>query len=970
MNDQTATEFFLRSDELSDVTDSSISTQALIDGNMISNSTDSLVHERVKELLERVHLTDSTANPLDIFDDISRTPQSEKLSPEMPATSRYINRHNGLISKGQHVGAEEIDPILSLLFNKIQVFLLRNKMSLDFLKIFKSYLNLLIETGLDPLNDYYFLALQNELSEGFEFNPMIEEILNKFLLRPENINMRLALFEHQQLLEDLRKSFTAWKLRSAMKVSLFRLENVWEEYLRRKFISLWVKRYHHCERDLVEQADDFKEFSLLSFGFDKCLAKHDTNSAKRGLADHFFLDHIFRRLKKRMKDLKLRAEEASTICDRRCLSISLRSLKLLQREYQYTSYDDNLKKRILRKLQLGLDVHKTMRARAAFTERLFLLAPYLDKWQKKTEKLAVHLESLAHLEQTFVKQKIFSILNEVTRRNKQEYQVVNKLDHLMVQYVFKNFWLRSYQQQMTLYNFWSFQNQHTIRKFIKCWRSRLAVNTQVRKLREGRVLRHTMLSWLLQLKLRKYLKSKEELSLKLNFEDWFFTATRCRKLHTFEHNNTSRKILIKWQDLFFKNRKSMNYARKHHERHLMDEVFGSWCERLSFVNKMKKKSEMYEKMRAVTAIKRGVHHMRDVIEFANQCDPLMISRGNISRYISFWKEAALSRRSKRLELLLDDYQLETDKTILQSHFNFWLQKIIFYRKECTDKSEYMYERNLERSLFGKILEKLAVRTSLLQLSDELRDKSVVLNTFYSWREHVKYLDDLSSKVEIDINKRNLALLLNCLNVWSMEIMKSKRNNETVQIFRKRWDRAGVRGLLLLWKNRADNSPKKLRRKNPHANVRDISLNGQIPVGPNLFTPIREISSKINTIPGSEGVKQYRIEAMKSHYSRVRRAIPSPIKSSTTLSSTVKKKFSEVNETSSWIPQYLPPPRISLERINKNLASKIDKINFERIPQVKLDAFVETNDTTDPMIDRSLLELDEETQYDESPTRRT
>lgn len=49
-----------------------------------------------------------------------------------------------------------------------------------------------------------------------------------------------------------------------------------------------------------------------------------------------------------------------------------------------------------------------------------------------------------------------------------------------------------------------------------------------------------------------------------------------------------------------------------------------------------------------------------------------------------------------------------------------------------------------------------------------------------------------------------------LKMWSLRFLKIKRNDETVEVFRHRWDRATVRGLLLLWKNRSDSSPK--RRK--------------------------------------------------------------------------------------------------------------------------------------------------------------
>lgn len=955
MDFESSTESLLRDLDLRDGSEGSVSTRALINEDYITTSTGSLVHERVQELLNRVHIPDTSFMDSDSSD-------STEVSL-MASNARPLFETADISDDGRKPqdSQKQIDPLLSILYNKIQVFLLRNRMSLEFLKIFKIYVSYLIENGLNPIEDQYFLSLQNELSESFDFSPTVEDILNKFLLRPENLIMKLALFEHSRWQSLLQRQFKTWILRYQMRSSLRQLEFVWLEYIRRKYILLWARKYQTKAIHMSTQADDFNRFTLLSFGFDRWLDKTDTNKARKGLADHYFLDHIFQRMKKEMNVFETAGYEAQVRQDKKCLSSAIRAWILNYRKSKYKKSDVNLQSKMFRKMGSKLREYKALRARATFARYVLQTGPCFRKWHSRSQKVGLQVQSLVRLEEGLIKKRTLCLLKDVVEKKQQESAVEHRLNVVLVEFIFKKVWLKRYQEQIHTYSFWGIQNERLVRKYLEFWKTHLLSCMKAYEFSRAQRLKEYFTLWRRKMQHQKQSLYWRRSFLRAQFLHWSYRASIKERLRSFETTAIVKFHYIKWK-------KEAKYAQEAGRRSMLyynhnsiSYHFRQWHHRVKILFEMNERSDILRKFRALSTVKRGLSHLRDVGHLAKQCDPILLSKGSLVRHLQLWKDRAVLRRDKRLEGGLQIYEIGMEQRVKMYYIRLWIQKIQFYNSECVLKAERSRDRALQRRFFIDVEKKLRQHQTLLQVSGELRDQSLLLSALYSWKGHIEYVNELHSRLDTEINKRNLALLLNYLNVWSMRILKSRRNYETVQIFRRRWDRAVVRGMLFLWKNRADHSPKKLR---------STRQNEQQTIGSELLTPIRESLPRNNTIPGSEGVKQYRIEAMKSHYSRVRKAMPSPIKSSTTLNSTAKKKIDTESEAFGWKLKALPPPRLSLERINKNLASKIDRINFERIPEVRLDPFMNSDPHINPVIDRSLLEVDEDMEFDESPTRRT
>lgn len=959
MSSQSSTEFLLRdSSRLAthNNTEESLSTEALLHDNGVSSSTGSLVNESVQELLNRLNVQETSYVESDSPDItvLSPTLADAALVPEDNGSSSY--EAEPLTYFERH---EEVDPLLSLLYNKIQVFLLRNGMSLEFLRIYKRYIDCLCESGLNPLDDHYFLLLQNELSESYEFTPRMEEILNAFLLSPRNLIQKLALFEHRRMRNLLRRQFEKWVWYYDMRQSLYQLEHIWDEFVKRKYVLKWSKK-HQVVIDIAIQAEEFEKFHIVSSSFDKWLTRVEIIDARKGLADHYVMDHSLQRLVKRMDYLRKSNQRACYEYDVKCQRVAFQQWRLRAFERIFKTRQLNLKRFCFDRALIKLRFCRDSEDRAAFTRKQLLVGSFFDVWRSRLNEEKERLDSLAVLEKRLVKTKTFKILVRSLKEKEKEVAVTKRLDAISIKFFFESIWKTRFRERLHCYSFRKITDERSLHKYNQLWQVRLFSRVKANNFLETNQVKKFLHIWRAQTRFSLYSRSGYQRRAQRLLILWHNRSIEEVRVRQFQHDAILLKYQHKWHEKASIIWKASQEANKRYELFLITGIFNRWFERSRMIIEMDGRSRIFMRLQAISLIKRGIAHMGDVRQLSEVYDPVLISKDVLRRFYLLWKKRSDIQRSDRLNSMGQVLEYDLQQKLQKVYLQVWSQRLKLYRLQCLPAAEQMYDRNLQLRFFLGICQRLENARALTTVGDTLRVNSLYLTYLSRWRDRFDNVQQLVVRLDTENNKKNLALLLNYLNFWSMRILKLKRNEETVQIFRKRWDRAAVRGLMLLWKNKVDNSPRKGRfSRGQHL----ASDNG-------LVTPVRSNARRKNTIPGSEGVKRYRIEAMKSHYGRIGRAIPSPVKSSTTLNSVAKKKIDSEGDGFAWNPRSMPPPRLSLERINKNLASKIDRINFERIPETRLDPFISADLESDPKVDTSFLEEGQGVEFDESPTRRT
>lgn len=948
------------------ITGSEQSTASLIEG-CISHSTSSLIHKNVEELLKDVKPQNIRA---EITEDVLNTKAdllSEYSTEQDYSVTNIFKDYTEYNIRNSEKEYRE-DPLLSVLFNKIQVFLLRNNLSLDFLIIFKRYIDILGEVGLNPLDDDFVLMLQNELDKTWELTANMTKILSAFLIQPENTAMKLAFFEHKLRRASLRGSFTKWKLSSQSRQSLEQLNRIWERSLLKKFLHVWKQKAGFLKGQLVIEADNFLEFRLKSDVLDGWITKMDSQMVKRTLADTYFLEKHFKRLNKKLSTIHSHSCEAARLRDRMALKGALIQWKLKNGLKKFKTHaNSKLEKTIIRKWQNKLKEVTMLKERADFMRKCLLNETYFNKWLACCCEKSHEEDELKKIEVAYVQKKVFELLKNAIKERESEFSVRELLNLTLIRFFFCRLWFKRFEERKRLRDI-LFKSDNLLKN--KCL-TVFKVTFSLSKTADGFYEKKQLSKRFRQIRLKEelvVLQRKKESNLIANtFKKWRknvilhskLSFIKRRQLQAFWAKYLRNKLMYysDWESI----------AKNYNELVLKRRFFVFWSDRGGRCNELEYKANFFIRLRAIRKLKAAIVHSQDVKKQAaligSKCE-----RGYLLKsYLRNWLSTMVIQRRLRLETILDQYLKEREIDSEGRIFDIWYRKLRFYVVACVDVANGTQNRNLRKGTFDSLLKKTSNYRDWSETADELRNKSLVLFTFSAFKERFAEVKAMEHMVHVRIRSENLNLLIKCMNKWTMRQLKCRRNEETVEVFKNRWNRAGLRAIILLWRDKIDEP---LRKHSKNTQGRRFFDDGE--EAESLVTPTRVKPKDQITIPGSEIIKKKRMEAMRNHYRNARRAIPSPVKSSDTLDSVSKRKLARNDiEGSSFAGiSRSPPPKMDLEKVNKKLATSRASISFKRIPEQKFSPFMSPaiDDRSPLVIDRSaLVEIHKE--INDSPTRR-
>ena len=942
-----STEYLLLDSDTQDDT----STEALISENMVTGSTGSLIHDDIQNLLDRVHISEEpTLNSESESVSTSDTPRVE-----VTPISTFENNIPVIYP------IPDIDnqygPVLKSLYNKIQVFLLRSHLSLDFLKVFKRYVYFLIDYDKDPLQDQYIMKIQNELDNSIGFSPVMDDILARFLIQPETLEMKLALYEHHHNRKLMKTTMQSLQLKHIIRNSLYGLEKIWHEYLKRKYISAWKRVYDKCTGHLQRQANALNKYRLLSFGFDKILDYKYSNASRSELADHYFINHMFSKIKRKYQILATLDFQAKEQLELNMMKHNFKNWQLNYLRSKFRPIGIGLKRHLFKKWRMKRTEYEDFETKADITKYVMKVHPHFKLWVYKTRERQDEFGLLKDIEKRFILRKYLIRMKNANQDIDKLNDVQIRLDSILLGFTFKELWQKRFKERIHMYSLNDIHEKQLGKKYLGIWIALFKMREKSKVTLASNIKRNVLSVWQNTWQQLNRERQLEASIVKRYYLKWLTKSQQIHKVEKFKKQVKLRKFFLRWKSRTEEISALVSRCNIFEKRHNMTFYLYQWRQKHNLANKMESQVILFQKLSAVSMVKTGLNkidHLKRKLEY---CDDSFKKR-LLEHYLSFWVKKYLSNKSICLNILLEDNQKKQGTRLLSRFITLWNHNFELYAKECEFKARYSRERILKEKIFTIIKNKQIANTRLVILSNDVRVETLKSKAILRWQERIKDINGFETRLHRELDRKNLSLLLISLNRLSMRLLKIQRNQEMVRIFRSRWERATVRGLLNLWKTRTRQSPKKVRI------TRHMPLEKYL----HLITPRRRATEGEIAIPGSEQVKNNRMEAVKSRYSRARHSIPSPIKSSTTLDSTVKRKFinlktqslrwdNSLTETSNmaW-----SPPRLALEKINKTLASKIHDINFDKISDLKLD----------PIIDRSTLESDEESMmFDDSPTRR-
>ncbi|CDO94733.1 unnamed protein product [Kluyveromyces dobzhanskii CBS 2104] len=957
------------------------STDALISPDYL-HSTGSLVHKNFNELLQKQEFTSNLVQVPQISKDPSYSLNGllngifdnsgehlhDKNPPEDVArrgNTEYVGASNEFEDvQGKMYGGGAFNPILLRLYNMIQVFLLRHGLTLDFLTIFQRYINLLNEANVDALQDKYLLNLQNELSKGYEFSTILQDIITAFLLKPENVIMKLAYFQFKTEKLLLKRVFSSWQLKYSLSYNLSELEGIWKRYSKKRFLEQWKHTTNVKHGTWIKNANDFYSQRTTARFFDIWITRIDQLDTKSLVADNFFLDNTFANVKKRYERLTQTSTQVGKVCQKLLLARAFKSWKLRVCENHYNPA--SMHQYLLRKYLISWkrqhmhDVY--LRELATFSERNFHLPPFFEKLVTNYQKKEFRQHELIKKSDLFTKQKYFRLIKLANDLVVTESKVrASNTDAL--QRCILSVWQKRLEERIRSYDLLVERKEKTLEIYFSAWKSKsdkyVTANSHYASHLERQVVKIIQLrsrvgqfnSRMKKAKCSKLFntwRNKFELNL---LAQEFDTLVLNRFYNIIKNKNRSLKDLGHVSARCYEN----DVSRRH---------FAFWQNRHKISLLAEQKADAFMKLRFITIIKRSINDARMKTRLSVE-----LTKNNDKKLLENvcdkWKTRAESKRLSNLEILLDKFEDRRVSPMRQKYLLLWVNRLRFYNADC----ELVAKGNFDIVALRHAMSQWKVRFSTVQLlhaeAAEIHNSMTISNAFDAILKSLYKLHVQDSKLSLYSEEKQVKLLLKWTNKWSVKVMKLKRNEESVAMFRVRWNRANLRAIMGLWKEKAS------------SNTDPSSGNELIGFSPSkdditFQTPMKSPVSGIGTIPGSERVKRNKMNRIKNRFSRARGAIPSPIKTTRVLDSSVKARLSEPQSSTKETSESNGSDY--LLTVNKRLAGKTRSISFNKIPETDLFGFPSPQPSEDPDPDRlkvnlNFFEGDSLTEGDDSPTRR-
>ncbi|SCU85869.1 LADA_0D10396g1_1 [Lachancea dasiensis] len=944
------------------------STAVLIQDSILY-STSSLMQKDIKDLLENAK---TRAGSFQM--DHARSEEFENAYPmQVPSSVREdvqpilapVRNLEASKETGAQQGASPLDhdPAFQMLFNKTRVLLERSHFSSDFLTILRRYVGLLLEDGHDAMKDRYVLALQRELDlRDWDVTSPFIDLLDIFLSRPANPWMMLANVERRKQRALLESAFTKWKLKTRVDRYLMKLSYYWGCYVQRKYLQLWQERKNFKTHNLRVEADCLMDFKSQSNNFDKWMKRTDAHKLKQDLANAFFLQ----------KFLKLFIKKGFSSMD--SLNLAKQALRKSCLRHTFTSW--KLQKRLRLSKELLTRWPKTvsfgrlktknknvasLKQKQLLFEKSHLIGRTLQTWKLRLRENQSKMNELLELEVAFKEKMALKVVKDVIDWKEREGLVVKMVNSLLLQFVFRKLWLKRTRERSMLSQIYLRRSAVLYSRYFSMWLARMIDNEAASSVRDKVIICHVFDVMKLRNNELKFQRKGNQLKVRKFLLQWRERTTHELLLGKHLQKNLLGVWLHEWQRKYHSFNDLSYITVKCRDSFLLKHYYNQWAQKSMEVLEMKRKSGWFAKLHVISKVK-GVLKRCEKLNATLEAFVVHKSRRQEEKYMSVWISSMRIQMRLKQEIMLDQYLIVGNMSLIKSCFSQWAKRYRYFYDDCNKVAKRQNAQTIIASVLRRALSKRTVYDNWRIVSMELDNQSKLSSYFGSFKLKYELVSALNEQLGRVLAEKELSMLINCLNMWTMKQLKSSRNRETVELFRNRWNRASLRAILLLWKEKCDSI-----KADPPAFSDERFTSGSEPNDRSLVTPTRMKKSGRITIPGSEVIKRNRMEAMKNHYRRARKAIPSPIKFSDNLDSVTKRRL-ETNSETMEDRATPPPPKMNLEKINKNLASKKSMINFRSIPEAKLSPAPSSRVSEIPVVDRSLLSKHNR-DLDRSPTVR-
>lgn len=849
--------------------------------------------------------------------------------------------------KEQKFQKRQLDLLLTTLYKSIQVFLLRNGMSLNFLRLIKLYVAHLIEEDVNPLEDENLLSIQHELSLGYAFTPQIEKIINRFYNEPDNISMKMALLQFNKYQSILKSYLTNWETLYRLKENRNKAYLIFEKFIKAKYIDTWKREIVKYRMDYRNSSEEFNEIRLKSFGLLKLLSKVDTISKMEEVANNQFTNKFLTEMRRKYSNLQ---SCESDLRDRRGKLLAHSTFykwKLVFQAKKFTKYNHRLRKQCFQNMKKTYSNQVNLKKQADFMKYYFIVHSKFDVWRRHTHIITESVSHLNEMEKQFIRHKTWKLIKEASLLCRREVTTLQELDRIHLRFFFKNVMLKRYKEQMHYYSLLEVQDDRIKKKYMEILLGKVDLAIKADQFRRSHLLDNSLYYWKLAYNARNFFNQRILNCKYSRFKYWIRRAAFRKRFSQLQIKYLLKERFEKWWDLHMKQQHMILTAESNNHRTISKVYIDIWKSRQSKICALNETCVIFVKDASLSLIRKRIHKMKQLDVLLTDAEGKLARDEYLRKSFTLWKEHSNMKKEFKLETLLSRYNELKNESHSRQYFGVIKEKYKLYTYDLADKADLIRGQNLCKIPIKSMAQKLFAHMEDHKIAIHTFNKSLVKFYFSFWKARN---DELHELLTVMINEQDLTSLSRFLQIWSMKLLKITRNDKSIQLFRQRWDRAALRGFLLLW------------------NTKTVTFtNGQ--VSPDILTDGNDVDfvqyltpekpkQNLNeaNIPGSERMRRTKMMAIMTHYSKARRAIPSPVKDSKILNTTAKKKIHEERSLRPWGSQRNQP----------DTAVKLDFNNLKPLkPEPTSHQFFSPG-----RISRRQLRERSDSALNGSPTRRT
>lgn len=778
----------------------------------------------------------------------------------------------------------QVDYMMQKLYNIIQVYLIRNNFSLTFLKRFKRYIDYLIEFNMDPMLDENVIVLQEELLHKniLQHNTKFEDILKRFLFKPNNVILNLVVYEFNQQNKLLKTFFLNWRIH----LTNMKLLHMYEIFIKHKYLKIWHALWQNYRKNLWEKSLMANEIRLKEFGLDAFLNKYDSKLKLDALADTKFKQSIFQRMKRKQKIVK---ENLVIFHKRQSNLLRIKYWKKMCLQYKLANFKFNsikLKEKYFLKILTKYQYNRDLYDKSIQSQKLFTLRPFLNKWLSQLQfKQAVN-DDLDFIERRFILTKFLNIWHQSFQLKLQENLLYCRLDLTLCENILKNIWHKRFRERLHLYSIQNIKDEKLKGKTFHRMLNRYQDTMKSEFFLHTNSLRKFWKIWKLNYKFKQH-RMKNETTIKSKIiAQWKHIHELNNKLNQYNKERLIQKIINKWLIQTRRRTKSVQTAEVRYNKRIRKFLFTLWLTNTTNIKHLDPYCDKYIQRKFIKLIKQRSNRIILLQDgYMQQLNGLnrLLQRQILLSWYEKYLDSKQFELEKRLRYYQEDYALRTSLKYLQ----IWQDRLELIQVDYAQIAIEYNKKKIKTKLFLTLWNKLNSLQMENNYVDTIYHDTLKKRIFQNW----KYKKDTLSQWQFEVlQEYELKLLSAMLNKWSMSHLKIKRNERTVIMFRQRWDRANLRGILNLWHGKLTLSKQDL-----------FNTSG---VKGSLFTPAHKSThtansnvlgsnftdgAKFSSLRGTVELKKQRMQEMRNRYNSAR-LIPSPIKDSNIFDTTTKRQL--------------------------------------------------------------------------------